>query len=148
MAEFPPIFRLRMLDGANGFRLDGENGHAYAGTSVSTAGDVNGDGFEDLIIGSPYAQPGDNRGLGAAYIVFGRAEGFPASSVLGPELGLKLFGEHDGSATGSTVGGGGDFNGDGFDDFVISELSATYGRFGLCCVRPRVARTDARPRRH
>lgn len=41
------------LDGSNGFRLEGEAAGDYSGVSISHAGDVNGDGFDDVIVGLP-----------------------------------------------------------------------------------------------
>ena len=43
------------LDGSNGFRLDRVAARDYTGRSVSNAGDINGDGFDDLIVGTPGA---------------------------------------------------------------------------------------------
>ncbi len=43
---------LSSLNGANGFKLDGENNGDYSGVSVSAAGDINGDGYTDLLIGA------------------------------------------------------------------------------------------------
>ncbi len=66
----------------NGFRLDGlDSGQAAAGTvadgdraghAVAAAGDVNGDGFADFIVGAPLARDGHYEG-GEAYVVFGKA---------------------------------------------------------------------------
>ncbi len=47
------VLSLSSLNGANGFKLDGENNDDYSGISVSTAGDINGDGYVDLLIGAP-----------------------------------------------------------------------------------------------
>ena len=49
------------LDGTNGFRLDGIDPRDRSGCSVSGAGDVNGDGFADLIVGASGADPGGRR---------------------------------------------------------------------------------------
>ena len=46
---------LSQLDGTNGFRLDGIDAYDYSGFSVAGAGDVNGDGIDDLIVGAPAA---------------------------------------------------------------------------------------------
>jgi len=46
-------FALSALDGANGFRLDGIGAGDWSGRSVASAGDVNGDGYDDLIVGAP-----------------------------------------------------------------------------------------------
>jgi hypothetical protein len=81
------------------------------GCSLANAGDVNTDGWEDLIVGSYTSRYGTVHG--AAYVYFG-----------GPGFGT---GEHDpdviiaghGGAFGWQVGGGGDFNADGFDDVIV-----------------------------
>ena len=48
-----PIIKLSSLDGSNGFRVDGESEFDNLGRSVSGAGDVNGDGLDDLLVGAP-----------------------------------------------------------------------------------------------
>ena len=50
------LLALSSLNGANGFKLDGENNGDYSGWSVSAAGDINGDGVVDLLIGA-YGYP-------------------------------------------------------------------------------------------
>ena len=49
----PPSIELSDLDGTNGFQISGEAVGDQSGFSVASAGDVNGDGFDDLIIGAP-----------------------------------------------------------------------------------------------
>ena len=51
-----PLLDLATLDGTNGFRLIGIDAGDRSGHSVSSAGDVNGDGFADLIVGAPNAE--------------------------------------------------------------------------------------------
>ena len=63
---------LSALDGTNGFRLSGVAADDCSGFSVSTAGDVNGDGVDDLLIGAPGADPNGDYS-GASYVVFGGA---------------------------------------------------------------------------
>ena len=65
---------LPSLDGSNGFRLNGEtvDVHIFQDISVSNAGDVNGDGFDDVIIGTLRADPNSSI-LGSSYVVFGKA---------------------------------------------------------------------------
>ena len=84
---------LSALNGANGFTLIGGADLDGAGISVSGAGDVNGDGFDDVIVGAWDASVGggSNR-TGMAYVVFGKAGGF--------------FGNADNNE-GLTQGGGG-----------------------------------------
>ncbi|MGH8570721.1 MAG: calcium-binding protein, partial [Gammaproteobacteria bacterium] len=80
---------LSALDGANGFRLSGVGARDYSGSAVGTAGDVNGDGMDDLLIGAFGADPNGERS-GASYVVFGQptppvtavtCNGFPATLV-------------------------------------------------------------------
>jgi len=67
---------LGALDGTSGFRLDGIDAYDRSGFSVASAGDVNGDGFADLIVGALTADPGGDADGGEVYVVFGRASGF------------------------------------------------------------------------
>jgi hypothetical protein len=67
LSGWPARFNLTTLTGSNGFAVDGLNTGDYLGISVSTAGDVNGDGITDLVLGAL----GVNNGQGAAYVIFG-----------------------------------------------------------------------------
>jgi hypothetical protein len=66
---FPQNLDLSELNGQNGFELEGSSADDKAGCSVSGAGDINGDGFGDIIIGSK----GAYQDAGAVYVVFGKA---------------------------------------------------------------------------
>jgi len=129
---------LSTLDGNNGFRLDGIGGSSYyathSGSSVSSAGDIDGDGFDDVIIGSP----GFNRryGDGYAFIVFGQESGFSATmalSDLNGEDGFRIQGRVV-SSLGASVSGDGDINGDGFDDVLVGAPSRSEYREGYVVV--------------
>jgi Ca2+-binding RTX toxin-like protein len=112
---FAANIALASLDGSTGFRIAG------AGTSASSAGDVNGDGFADLIVGNNYASP-NGANSGASYVVFGQASGFAASidvSNLDGTTGFRLSGEAAGDRSGRFVGSAGDVNGDGFADLIV-----------------------------
>ena len=63
------ILRLSSLDGSNGFKLDGENNGDHCGVAVGPVGDVNADGYTDLIIGCFLYPP--NNAKGCSYVVFG-----------------------------------------------------------------------------
>ena len=70
---------LSSLDGTSGFRLDGELLFAhFSGESVSSARDINGDGFDDVMIGAPYEYRHYTL-EGFSYVVFGKASGFSAA---------------------------------------------------------------------
>src|SRR5262247_2999648 len=67
---FPPVVELGSLDGTNGFVIDAAVPGGLFGNAVSDAGDVNGDGFADLMLGAPVADY-MTHAEGAAYVVLG-----------------------------------------------------------------------------
>ncbi len=123
---FEAIMNLSSLDGTNGFRIDGEAESDRSGGSVSSAGDVNGDGFDDVIIGATDADAtGSN--AGSSYIVFGKASGFDPTlelASLESTEGLRLDGVIEGDFSGLSVSSAGDINGDDFDDVIVGAFGA------------------------
>ncbi len=120
------VVSLANLDGTVGFALFGADGGDSAGYSVSGAGDVNGDGFADVLLGAPVAD-GEMSTSGVAYVVFGTDQGFPASIDLGALDGLQGFqirGVSLGDSAGISVSGAGDMNDDGFDDVIVGASDA------------------------
>ena len=128
---------LTTLSAADGFIIQGDAAGDHAGCSVSSAGDVNGDGFDDLIVG---ALGGDDGGIdaGEAYVVFGKASasapGRQAGSTGGDRShhahaadGFIIQGDAAGDHAGWSVSSAGDVNGDGFDDLIVG---APYGDDG------------------
>ena len=112
---FPAVFPLRRLhpdsggDGSKGFILEGVDRQDYSGSSIGGAGDVNGDGVDDLIIGALRADTDVCCAFNAcdSYVVFGRTSGFAPVFELG-----SLFA---------------DSGGDGSEGFVL----AGYAEQGL-----------------
>ncbi|MBN3909904.1 MAG: cadherin-like domain-containing protein [Nostoc sp. NMS1] len=119
-------FNLSTLNGSNGFIINGIAAGDYSGYSVSSAGDINGDGIDDLIIGALSADPNGSLS-GQSYVVFGSRSGFNASlnlSTLNGSNGFIINGIAAGDYSGYSVSSAGDINGDGIDDLIIGALSA------------------------
>jgi len=98
--------------------LWGDWPHDQAGTAVAGAGDVDGDGFDDLLIGAPSNGEVDYLS-GKAYVVFGRAAGWPVGEYLGLAAGAGFLGREEGDRAGHSLAGPGDVDGDGLDDLLI-----------------------------
>ena len=114
---------LGSLDGNNGFALPGIDAGDVAGTAVSAAGDVNGDGFEDFLIGATGADgpTESNPFAGEAYIVFGQGSGWPGSfdpDSLDGTNGATVFGVNNVDSLGVATAGG-NINGDGISDIIV-----------------------------
>ncbi len=131
VGNFPPTFELQTLeigDGSAGFVLVGAGTNDSSGRSVSTAGDVNGDGVGDIIVGAAGASSSGSR-VGASYVVFGRdtarVGNFPAQLELSNLAtgdgsdGFVLNGVETSGESGRSVKAAGDVNGDGVGDLLI-----------------------------
>ncbi len=119
--DLPNPFELSSINGTNGFVLDGEAAGDQSGRSISAAGDINGDGIDDLIIGAFTADP-NGPSSGRSYVVFGSNNGFPNPfelSSLNDSNGIVLNGEAEDDLSGRSVSAAGDINGDGIDDLII-----------------------------
>ncbi|MBK8609502.1 MAG: FG-GAP repeat protein [Chitinophagaceae bacterium] len=93
---------------------DANQAGAQFGQSVNTAGDVNGDGYSDVIIGAPNYTDGANTFEGRAYVYQGSAAGLSAS----PNSTLDDINQATANF-GISVAGAGDINGDGYSDVIV-----------------------------
>ncbi|MBA5249175.1 MAG: hypothetical protein FE834_06540, partial [Gammaproteobacteria bacterium] len=111
-----------IANGTGGFVINGEAAGDKSGFSVSSAGDVNGDGLDDLIVGTPYA--GSN--AGKSYVVFGTTNttAIDLSTIANGTGGFVINGEAAGDKSGNSVSSAGDVNGDGLDDLIVGAWKA------------------------
>ena len=95
----------------------GEHSADHAGCGLSGAGDVDGDGYADLLIGAEGSDAGAFD-AGQVYLVRGRAEGWVADESLA-SADASFVGEAEGDRVGIAASGGGDINGDGYADLLL-----------------------------
>jgi hypothetical protein len=88
---------------------EGDGYEYYFGQSVAAAGDVDGDGYSDVIVGAPFAEA-----AGIAYLYSGSASSLSTSPV------WQTSANQDGAASGECVAGAGDVNADGYADVLVS----------------------------
>jgi len=94
-----------------------------AGYSVSSAGDVNGDGYGDLLIGA-YQNDDGGSNAGAAYLIYGQADALTSASL---STAVEFKGEANNNRAGYSVSSAGDVNGDGYDDFLVGAYANSDG---------------------
>ena len=123
---------LRSLDGnfisgITGFKIQGETG-SWLGGSVSSLGDINGDGIDDFIVGARYADPNGLSNAGEAYVIFGKGAGSTWSDIdlrsldgnfISGITGFKIQGGAEDDLLGYSVSNLGDINGDDIADFIV-----------------------------
>jgi len=102
----------------NGFKITGPLITTYAGLAVSSAGDINNDGYADVIVGA-YLDGLGGENAGTAYVVFGGEdiENVDLADMADSD-GFKIVGE-DGNVLGYDVQAAGDVNGDDIDDLIV-----------------------------
>jgi hypothetical protein len=125
-----------LVSGSTGFRIIGADGGDFSGDNLSGAGDVNGDGYSDIIIGALYYDgPNDRTDCGAAYVIFGHSAATAFTDIdlaaLNSSQGFRITGAIGDNRLGWSVSSTGDFNHDGYADVVIgSNSNKAYVLFG------------------
>ena len=104
-----------------GWAVESDKAEAKLGYSVATAGDVNGDGFADIIVGAPEYNGSAGGNTGRAYVYYG--------SPAGPSVAEAWIveGDQEWAVLGYSVGTAGDVNGDGYDDVIIGAVMYSNG---------------------
>jgi hypothetical protein len=131
-------FDLDNLSDANlTVRFIGRNSGDETGYSISGTGDVNNDGYDDLLVGA-YASDGGGSDAGEAYLILGRSTtdwatltdasgNFDLDNMSDANLTVRFIGRNSGDYLGHSISGAGDVNNDGYDDIVIGADDADGG---------------------
>ncbi|MCF8516870.1 MAG: hypothetical protein K9G72_21295, partial [Rhodobacteraceae bacterium] len=114
-----------VVSGVGGFVINGAAESDDSARSVSSAGDVNGDGLDDLIVGAPLDDP-NGSASGASFVVFGKTDGITVelSAIEAGLGGFVINGASAGDKSGYSVSSAGDVNGDGIDDLIVGSVNA------------------------
>jgi FG-GAP repeat len=101
----PPVNLADVAAGNGGFVINGINAYDRSGTSVSGAGDVNGDGLADVVVGAVTAYANDHDQTGQTYVIFGKADGTPVNlfDVVAGTGGFVINGAFAYDQSGSSV---------------------------------------------
>ena len=115
------------INNGNGFVINGINKFDESGAAVSSAGDVNGDGINDILIGAKRGDPNGNNS-GQSYVIFGNQnlgdnDSLSLDSLDGTN-GFVINGERVGDQAGFGVSRAGDVNNDGYEDLIIGARDA------------------------
>ena len=120
---FPSNLDLSTLNGANGFRLSGMAADDLSGYSVASAGDVNGDGFADLIVGALGADPHGSYS-GASCGCSARPRASAPTSIFPPSTASTASSSAAWRPTIEAAVSAGHVNGDGIADLFVGALLA------------------------
>src|SRR5262245_24423010 len=106
-------------------QLEADQAGALLGVSVAGAGDVNGDGYADVIVGASSYDAGQTD-EGAAFVFLGSAAGIPDASAAAASAQLES--NQAGALFGASVAGAGDVNGDGYADVIVGSEAYDAGQ--------------------
>ena len=136
-----PDISLSSLDPLDGFLIVSETNRDFElGFDVSSAGDVNNDGYDDVMIGAPFSEIGGDDDVGRAFVIFGGPGTFGTPDGSGrstldvggllPAQGFVIVGAAAEDQLGYSVSSIGDINGDGIDDIAIgAKNTSTNGNY-------------------
>ena len=96
--------------------IESNQANAYMGYSVASAGDVNGDGYGDVIVGAYLYDNGENN-EGAAFVFLSSASGITSTNPLNADAMIE--GNQSDAQMGYSVASAGDVNGDGYGDVIV-----------------------------
>lgn len=128
----PSNIDLTSVNGANGFYITNGQANSDFGYDAADAKDINGDGYTDIIISASYFDFGGLNDRGAVYVFLGGpnalwntdTDGIISTSQIDGTNGFIILGEASGDILGDSIDGIGDYNGDGFDDILITAPNA------------------------
>ena len=122
---------LSVLNGRNGFTIQGVSQDGFLGDAVSDGGDINGDGLADILIGAENADVDGDNNQGQVSVIFGSNDSF-SESITVDELdgnnGFTIDGIQNDQRFGASVSFAGDVNGDDISDIVIGANNTNSGR--------------------
>jgi len=110
------------LSSTPAWTAEGNQTSAYFGHAVGTAGDVNGDGFDDVVVGMPLYSKGQSTYEGRAFLFLGSASGLSSTAA------WSAVGDQPNDDFGRSLGTAGDVNGDGFDEVVMGAFEYDQGQ--------------------
>lgn len=132
VADIADVDAITPTGTTKGYYITGVTASSNLGLAVDGVGDINGDGYDDIIVGAPYASGSRSGAIGKVYLIYGQASANAANIDLSVTSGTTLWSSTRGitilgvssSEFGATLSHVGDVTGDGYPDFVIGAPSS------------------------
>ncbi len=115
-----------IVNGNGGFVINGQSAGEASGWKVAAAGDLNGDGLADMLVSANAADTAGGADAGRTYVVFGSSSNarVDLSNIAAGNGGFVIDGTAAADMSGAAVAAGGDINGDGLADLIVSATQA------------------------